>query len=348
MFAEMKNIASISDKEIKKYTENKTLMVYEKLDMIYFKFYVTDNGYFIVNAKGKEIGVVDIITNSVYRDIKEFVDLFDREGAFAKYGSFSAGLFYLPVHKTKVIVYDRLEEGTFILSDIHTEDKSRRDDDLFASFVNEKYKFILGWNGKIGPYIGNVRLGDWFDKNDDSWHMAHQMLHMMGGVAPVSGNSVSNIEGLVICDGHVKYEIEVNDTKPLIEATSKLIYRDTLLESFIHTVPTDLADEILLSDRTYIEKICDLFLEYTNMTDFFKTMYFEEEDFLPPVEGYIGDVSYDMLPSIVSVVCKHNPVYKNVLRILLVTFCNNKGNSFDRFNEKDRVLLDDILKKANK
>lgn len=343
----MKNITKITNKEIEKYSNERYFSVYEKLDMVYFKLHITEDGCIVRNSKGKEINRIDVITNSVYREIIRFVDAFDKEGAYSKYGEMSAGFFYLPVHKTRVIEYNGIEENTFILSDYYVSRKSFRDDEKFELYVGSGFNFISGWNGKIGPYIGKIKLGDWFDKYDNSVSLIHTIFNQLGLDKSVSGNSVSDIEGIILRDKSSVYEILMNDTRPYIEASSKLIYRDTLLESFIHTITDEKRNSILNSNKDFENKIYDLFLEYVDTTDFFTTMWFEEEDFVPPIDGYIGDIAYDMVPPIVAMVCRKNPVYKNVLRILLITFSGSPyDNKFKRFKPEDRAILTEILAKS--
>lgn len=343
----MKNITQITDKDIEKFSNGKTLKVYEMLDMVYFKLHVANDSYEIKNSKGRNVNEIDIITNSVYRDIARFVDAFDKEGAYSKYGEFTAGFFYLPVHKTKSISYYNIEEKTFILSDYYVENRSFRDDNNFHLFVGKGFKFISGWNGGIGPYIGEISLGDWFNKYDDPTSLIYEIFKRIGVDVSVSGNEMIDIEGIVLKNGNSSYKIMVNDTYPHIEASSKLIYRDTLLESFIHTITDEKRNEILNSNKDFKDKIYDFFLEYVDNTDFFTTMWFDEDDFLPPTEGYIGDIAYDMIPPIVAIVCRKNPVYKNVLRVLLVTFSGSPyANKFKRFKPEDRAILTEILAKS--
>lgn len=345
----MKNITQITDKEIEKYSQDKYLKVYEKLDMFYFKLHITSDGYDVKNSKGNKIGDVDIIVNSVYRDIMMFVEAFDKTGVYEKLGEVNIGFFYLPVHKTRKLIYENIQEKTFILSDYYTSKKFLHDDEVISQFVGKGFNFISGWNGEVGPYIGKIHLGEWFNKYDDPYSLVHNVFKEMNldVESPVSRNTIVNIEGIVLRGKNSVYEVVVNDTKPYIEVSSKLIYRDTLLESFIHTIPVEKREMILDSDKDYKNKIYDLFLEYIDSTDFFNTMWFEEDDFVPPIDGYIGNIAYDLIPPIVAMVCRKNPVYKNVLRVLLVTFSGSPyANKFKRFKPEDRAILTEILAKS--
>ena len=342
----MKNISKITDKEINIFSDKKYLGVYEILDMIYFKMRISKGIRLVINSKGKIIGDIDIIVNSIYKDIMDFCNSFDFNSLYNKYGQITIGFFYLPVHKTKHIVYNNIPENTFILSDYYVENKNFRGKINFDEFVGDKFNFISGWNDNIGPYIGKVKLGEWFDKNSDHQKLIYKIFDNMNSASPVSGNDISDIEGIILKSDQKSYKLLMNDSKPKIEVESKLIYRDTLLESFIHSVPDDKRNAILDSDKDYKDKIYDLFLEYIDNTDFFNTMWFDDDDLIPPIDGYIGDLSYDMVPPIVAIVCRKNPIYKNVLRILLVTF-SNAGNNFDRFKDKDKHILYDIISRSS-
>lgn len=339
----IKDIRKMTDKDVETYSEKRTLDVYEKLDMVYFKMEIDEYGFLLRKAKGGEVSDVDIIVNSIYLDIYDFALAFDSQGAYEEYGEMSIGFFYLPVHKTKRISYPNLEEKTFILSDVSVPDAD------IKMLVGFNFKFIDGFNGKKGPYLGTINLGEWFDREADSLDIVKKVFENIGidGKSTVSGNDVSEIEGIVLKDsnGSKRYKVVVNSAETDIEKFSKLIYRDTLLESFIHCIPEETMDGVLTSEKDYVEKVCDLFLEFVDNTDMFHTMVFEEEDLLPPTDGYIGDIYYDVLPSIVAMVCRTNPIYKNVLRILLITFNNPSKGKFDRFSGKDRDILERISEK---
>lgn len=344
----MKDIQQIKDSEIERYRE-KCLSVYEKLDMVYFKIVADRGEYYVKTAKGRRLSDVDVIINTVYRDISRFAGCFDVSGALDAFGEFAVGFFYLPVKKPNSITYSEIDEGTFILSDYHVENKDSRDDDLMASFVSKDFKFVVGKDGNMGPFLGKVRLGEWFNKYDDPYTMVHCVFNEMGTDETFSGNPVDGIEGIVLRDGKLAFGVLLNDTRSEMEISSKLIYRDTFLKNFIHTVYPEICDRVIDPRKDYVSNVCALFVEYIDSTDFFNVMWFEEDDFLPPSGGYVGDVSYEMLPPIISVICKRNPVYKNILRILLITFNDESClKKFDRFEGEVRTKMSELYKKLHK
>ena len=354
----MKDIARITDSDIEKYKKRK-FDVYEKLDMIYFKIHIDADGYSVVNSKGRTINKVDVVVNSVNRDILNFAEIVAPD-LYELFGDMKIGFFYLPVQKTRNITYHMHTSeihdvsNVFILSDWYVEDKSKKDTGslvlvLANSISGSEFKIITGLGDKIGPYMGTASLGEWFDRNMDPVECATELIKNAGIDKTFTGNDITEIEGLVLRDGAKSYQIQINDTRSCIEPSSKLIYRDVFLESFIRTLDEETMDRVLDNpDKDYVEKICDLFVEYVNVTDFFKTMLFEEDDLVPPVDGYIGDMSYSMLPPIVSVICKKMPVYKNALRTLLVTFSSpDNKRKFERFKPEVGTVMESISKRAN-
>ena len=95
------------------------------------------------------------------------------------------------------------------------------------------------------------------------------------------------------------------------------------------------------SKKTYIEKVCKLFLDFMNKTDVFSKYKFDAEDFLPPIHGYIGDVDVEAIPDEdVKTICKVNSVAKNILRLFLHTFTNPiSNNKFKDLNVDDVSAL---------
>ena len=130
----------------------------------------------------------------------------------------------------------------------------------------------------------------------------------------------------------------------------KVLYYPAVLENFCHVVNNNVdIDSIVSGDKEYVDIIYDLFMEYINNTNIFKKMYIEDEDLLPPNSGYIGDIDYDSLPPTVKVICKVNNTYKNILRILLITFNRSVfDNKFKNFNRETREKLTNILFKINR
>ena len=119
------------------------------------------------------------------------------------------------------------------------------------------------------------------------------------------------------------------------------------LHSFIVLGET-IKNTAVASDDDYIKKVCSLFLEFINTTNIFGKIFVEPEDLLPPNAGYIGDIDYNSLPATVSIICKGNDTYKNILRILLVTFNRSVfENKFKNFSYETREKMTNILVRIN-
>ena len=69
----IKEFKNITEKDLA-YMQTHRVTVTEKLDMIYFKVVITDSDVYTLNSKNKQIGKVDCIVNSIYKDIVDFVD----------------------------------------------------------------------------------------------------------------------------------------------------------------------------------------------------------------------------------------------------------------------------------
>ena len=328
---EMKRISEITEKDLNRINAGCSVIIYEKLDAVRFKVEVRDGASVaVLTSKGRPIQDVDAIVNMMIRSILDFSHGLPISEIYDKFGECHMWFCYFPEKKTKTITYENIEPGTFVITNFFTKDKSKKSDDIINYIGKAKGFPII----KVGQFKSSEFTGDDISLTNltdgKSW----------------SGNGLGYIEGLVVdVDGN-QYCIDIFDTKPKIEPSTKLIYRDTIIEDFIHVVPEECFESEFESDHSYVESICNLFLEYVNRTNIFSTMWIEEEDVEPPIEGYIGDIDYDRLPSTVKIACKGNSVFKNVLRILLVTFSYSpSSNRFSRFSLKDRTFLNDVLTK---
>lgn len=333
----IKEFKNITEKDLA-YMKTHKVTVTEKLDLIYFKVMITESGVYPLNSKNKPISKVDCIVNSIYKDIVEFVDnsinsKYDE--LYKTFGNCECGFFYRPIPKTCVIEYNNLTDR-FILGNLYTSDKSMNDMHKFSEIVNSTV---------LTPICEKECICKFDDINDSL-----DIVQKMTDGKTWSGNKIDQIEGIIMSCGRFNYKITINDTTPYIEKTTKKLYRDTVLENFCHVITsTDNAENIMDSDKDYIEKVCELFMEYVNNTNIFTKMYIEDEDLLPPNSGYIGDIDYDSLPPTVKLVCKGNNTYKNILRILLITFNRSVfENKFKCFNSDTRAKLTYILSKINR
>jgi transcriptional regulator with XRE-family HTH domain len=125
-----------------------------------------------------------------------------------------------------------------------------------------------------------------------------------------------------------------------------LILIDTFQAIIFKNSPIISWEEKLSDDDSYVDCICKLFYDYINRTDISKKFYIEAEDLLPPSMGCVGDMDLNLLPPTAKLICS-NPLYMNILRLLLVTFKTQSTQKFDKFSETVRETLIKIFNKIN-
>ena len=88
--------------------------------------------------------------------------------------------------------------------------------------------------------------------------------YLMGTPYGPSGNYVNSIEGLIIRTDKFQYQIKINDTEDNIDKSTKLIYRDTLLNSIAEYYNKNKSslDEAFNKEESYIDRVSKLFLSY--------------------------------------------------------------------------------------
>ena len=331
----IKEFKNITEKDLN-YMKTHQVTVTEKLDLIYFKVFVTEDKMDVFTARNKHITEIDQIVNSVYKDIVEFCKGLDHKKIFDTFGVCEIGFFYRPVIKTCTIKYPSAFK--FVVGNLFTKNKDKKDINFITS--------VIPGVDVLLPICYKENISDIPNDLDNDIDNA---IYFTDGKT-WSGNSIYEIEGLILTCGRLKYQIIINHTESNIEKTTKKIYRDTVLENFCSFVMNnDICQNILNHNHTsYVEKICSLFLIYIDNTNIFTKLQLEADDLLPPNNGYIGDIDYDRLPTTVSLICRGNDVYKNILRILLVTFNRNVfDNKFKNFSSDTSVKLTQILAKIN-
>lgn len=331
----IKSISDISEKCID-YINRHGAVVAEKLDLPYFTVSV-DRNLTLINSKGREINDMDCIVNTIYKDMWDFVDNnFDTFTLlYRTFGKCRIGFFYMPVHKTNIIEYNNINDGSFILGSFYCADKSKKDETKLENI----------FDGIAMPFPNICRIENISDI-DMTASPVDVISAIIGDNKTCSGNLISEIEGIVVTSGKYKFQVLVNPAIPNIDKESKKIYRDKLLCNFANVIYDRIKENNVRLTDDYITNICNVFLEYINVTDIFNTTYIEPEDLLPPKIGYFGDIDFDRLPSTVRIVCA-NELYKNVLRILLVTFAYDIDKKIGGFPSDEREKLNFISTQIN-
>lgn len=332
----IKEFKNITEKDLN-YMKTHQVTVTEKLDLIYFKVFVTEEKMEVFTARNKPVTKVDQIVNSVYKDIVEFCKGLDHQKIFETFGVCEIGFFYKPVEKTCTISYPNLPFN-FIVGNLFTRNKNMKRIEV----INDVIKDV----GLLVPICCKENISD--IPNDISNDIDNAIYFTDGRTW--SGTSIYDIEGLILTCGRLNYQIIINHTEPNIEKTTKKLYRDTVLENFCSFVMNNEDCQHILDWKgtSYIDKICGLFLIYIDRTNIFTKLQIESDDLLPPNAGYIGDIDYDSLPTTVGLICRGNDIYKNILRILLVTFNRSVfENKFRNFSNDTSSKLTQILTRIN-
>ena len=336
----LKNLLSLSKDELNSILHN-PITIYEKLDLIYFKVEITKKKIFIYKTPYfKCIDSVDILCNSIYKDINQFVDtLSDFSLKILEIiGECKIGFFYMPDLQTKVINYYTWNKTKFILSDLYTKDKSKNNIDVLYSIIETITEPVP----KIGNYVyTDLEINKMQDSIVNSNLQTLVSLLLKTNVS-YTGLPISEIEGIVIISNNKKYQIQINNTKPNIDKSITKIYRDTVLTDFIHIILTDseYINTVCYIHDSYVSLICELFSEYINRTELFTKFDIEPVDLEPPHVGYIGSMDIDNIPvSTARILCKYNKLSENILKILLYCFRNINIKKYNKFNERDINLL---------
>lgn len=356
----IKEFKNISPEELQAlYDEG--FYVQEKLDMYYFRVEITKVGAIAMKGSTENvISDIDCITNTMYKDICNFVDTVInpvRNDIITEYGELRVGFFYNPKQRYHIIDYSKHNPalaGKFILSDTYTYNSNviptiskygklmtylqlySTNDEMYCSedeviFNSSSYDI-----DKVKRYIEAYL-------KSPSWPT---LTYLIGNFKPITGLRSTDVEGFIIRSKskNIIYQITVNDVNSHeIDKSTKLVYRDTVLQSFINTVNGN-TENIIDKNDTYINKVSKLFLFYIENTDLFSKYSFDPEDLLPPHIGYMGDVDLDIIPDHnVKIFCMHNEVNKNIFRLLLHTFSRNvSDNKFSSFSAEDQKHLKDL------
>lgn len=353
----IKNIETISKKDFN-YLLSNPFAVVEKLDMLYFRVQITKVGVIpLKNSTGKVISDIDCITNTVYKEICEFVNNSInpvRNILIEKFGEGYIGFFYLPVTKYNKISYKNFEAGTFILSDwsyplnILNADDSDKINDL-SDILNVASPPILAqvFDPKTDiSTVENIRhqLTNYIEGNINNLEFAISVI-------PDYTHDVANnmMEGIIFRNDKFQYQVSLVDNNDSINSDKsvKLSYRNVILNSIAEFYEKNKStlDTVFETKESYVDKVSYLFLKYIDNTDIFSKYSFDPEDLLPPSNSYIGDIDFDMIADAnVKLICKYNEVHKNIFRMFLHTFAvKTSENKFKELSPEIVNILNNLI-----
>lgn len=336
----MRSFKDITKKDLD-YFNSHPVIVYEMLDLPYFKVDVDRDHVNITTSKGKNITEVDAIVNSVYNDIREFVINYialNCDDIVDVFGPTKLGFFYKPVDKTNIIKYNNIPNGSFILNNFYTADKSAKSVNKLIDIIGDCfYEF---------PIITELEYLPDVDINDEP----KCLVENIAGVYTWSKEPVQYIEGVILSslDGKKKYKIVVNSTETNIDKSTLKVYRDFVVEDFARVMMDGDYVTDINYNTDYVDVMCELFLNYINDSELLLRTHIEPEDLLPPRDGYIGDINYDKLSSTVSIICNGNELFKNMFRIILVAFQpGNSERKFDSFCDGANKNIVQVFREIN-
>lgn len=326
----IKNYNDLNDKE-KSILKNNRVVVSEMIDGLRFKVMFSDSGYVLKTAKGKVIDEIDCIVNSFYRELTEHMSNIITKHRMITvvkhFGKCEAQFIYIPQQKYNVISYNNYDKKRVVFCSLFTQDKELLNESLFYNIFSDA--------------IENFPIVDEHNGIDDSFS-----INDMCRKETFTGNSIDDIEALILESGKLRCKVVINDTHVDIDPTTKKIYRDSIIEDFAKVMSDVDIDSLFGYDDSYVDCICNMFYEYINKTDIRNKVYIDAEDLLPPSMCNVGDLDIDVLPSTAKLICS-NKFNMNVLRLLLVTFNTENYHKFDGFSEPVKIILSNILKKIN-
>lgn len=358
----IKDFYKISKKDLE-YLMTHEFTVWEKLDMCYFRVEITKIGAIALKGStGKVISDIDCVTNSLYKDICEYVNKKInpvRNQIIEEFGEGCLGYFFLPVNQYHKINYIYLNKQSAILSDWSydikiTDNKGYMDVKHLAKITGaEQPPLMATWNTTEDTMISYIypdfenHVKNYIEEGSTS--NIHSLLNelMDNSVNGASGNYFESMEGVIIRTDKFQYQIRINDTEDNIDKSTKLIYRDTLLKSvaeYYEKNKTQL-DDLVSKEESYIDRVCKLFLSYIENTDLFAKFSIDPEDLLPPTTSYFGDIDFDMISdNNVKLICKYNEVNKNIFRLFLHTFAQKiSEDKFNSLSDFTKGALNDLI-----
>lgn len=341
----IKNLLDLDKKNLSKILD-KELSIYEKLDMIYFKVDITHNGVFALRRpRYIAISDIDCICNSVYKDINEFTNNIIypvKNEIIKKYGELKIGIFYLPVHKTKVIEYSTMPEKSFILSDVNKKDVDLNDLREIIGLL-KIYKEPLLYKGLLPNDIKDNILNIF--NNSDSIEITKAFLSV-NGYKTFTALNVKDIEGVIIKTNKKNYQLVINDTEPNIDKNITKPYRDILLHYLSKIIDFNILNELEDNKyKSYLERVTILFKYFLDNTDMFAKYKMEASDLTPPIYGYFGDLDLSKIENNeIKTICSVSKLCRNIFRIFLHTFTNSlRYDKFKDLSDSDKLKLNKLI-----
>ena len=323
MIRELKNMR---EKELERLLGT-TIEIVEKIDAPYFTIHFTkEEKIEIFKSNHEPLTDTDIVVNDMYERVERFVK---SKLENLPIHNVTIGLWYFPTEKPRKISYGRYM-GKFMMG-YHDENITQEQINILHSTgiipipVIARKEITEKEISLIKKYINGTYSDMFF------------LINFLKGVK-YFGTPYTDMEGVIFKTQQKPYQIILYREEDAPQSTQSKMYRDVILKDFItwyfKTLP------YITENVSYLNKITDLFVKYSQWTDVTNKYSMDKEDLVPPHTGFIGDVCYDKIPSDVAIViCRSDALMKGIYKIL-VNACKKELRKI----EGDLLTQDDIVK----
>lgn len=315
---------------------SQTVKITEKIDAPYFTIVYNEGAPTILKSNHTPLSDVDCLLNSNYEYIrKAILRLFGNLGA--PKGEF--GIWYVPNKSPWKEKYPKYA-GKIILA------RYSADINIFAVTHLQKNGILpppVLFEGKFTPEQIKTFESYLNGKTGDIMFLTK----ILKGVR-YHGTPITDMDGIIIKIGAYSYQIPIKETKEPEQDKSRKMYRDVVLKDFLKWFKTQNAE--FGNENDYIFLMSSIFLQYIKDTDLITKYSISGEDLVPPSNGLMGDLNFDLISdSTVRTICLNDPVRKGIYRILLNTFRKPiKKKPDDLLTETDVEEINTIVEKIGK
>lgn len=278
----IRELKTISDTELKSLL-NTEIAIFEKIDAPYFSIEMHNGTPVFLKSNHEEISDIDILINSMYRDIKIMSNDIIKQ---IHQNDYKIGLWYFPIEKPRSITYKNYA-NRFMISD-------------FSQNISDEIISLKSLGILPQPIIAKTTITDkllskiksYSDGNITSLFLLYELTK---SVSKYSGTPMQEMEGVVFKTKKHPYQIIINNPEIIDKnAPSKRIYRDVILKDFLFWYNKHLP---YIEGDSILKKITFLFNKYLNETDITDRYNIVSDNLTPPAYGYIGKLSLDLIPN---------------------------------------------------
>lgn len=335
MINELKNITEYELSRIK----NKNITVYEKIDAPYFTIEIdTEGNTFVKKSNGTKIDEVDWTLNEINKKVVQFATNIKYKLTYNS--THIIGIFYFPCDKPRTIEYPGMGEK-FLISYIKEIDEKTKE----VSNITDLKQYIS--HNKIDAEclcpVLNAIIDDEIEtaisKYRNEVYSGIMLCTKLFGKS-VNPSKLLKSEGYIFNIGNKKFKVILNDRKQLDDMCVKKLSRDMVLKDFTYWYLNN--THIVKRNRTYINEVSNLFVDYIKDTDIVKKYDIEEDELEPPYIGYKGNIVYDFITNNETIdIISTDKIALCIFKILLSALKTGIRK------KHDDILTDDIVEKFN-